>query len=91
MASYVNSPEGRAAPLVKRDRRHADLKQFTGLAYTPTFILLSQGSEVGRIVGYAGADFFWSEFNRLWQRGVLPSTPSEQRADTTGPIDNVRR
>jgi hypothetical protein len=77
-AGYVASPEGRAAPLVKRDRRHPDLARFSGLAYTPTFILVSEGAEVGRIVGYAGADFFWGELARLWEKARFQP---EQRAE----------
>jgi hypothetical protein len=27
--------------------------------FTPTFILIQDGTEVGRIEGYPGEDFFW--------------------------------
>ncbi len=83
MQSYLNSPEGRTAPLVKRERGHADLARISGLAYTPTFILFNQGTEVGRIVGYGGPDFFWAEIGRLWQMANFrPGNPST-RADSS--------
>ena len=33
--------------------------------YTPTFVLLHNDEEVGRIVGYPGQDFFWSLLNEM--------------------------
>ncbi|MBL3206218.1 thioredoxin family protein, partial [Klebsiella pneumoniae] len=36
--------------------------------YTPTFILVDGGREIGRIEGYPGADFFWGLLERLAQR-----------------------
>ena len=61
--AYPNTTEGAAAPL----RRH-DLADplpasvtLTGRppVFTPTFILLREGVEAGRIEGYAGDEFFW--------------------------------
>jgi hypothetical protein len=76
---YPKSDEGRTAPLTKIRRGDARLKAFSGLAYTPTFILVVNGQERGRIVGYPGADFFWAELDRLIKRG--PMTP-DTRAET---------
>lgn len=76
---YPKSEEGRVAPLTKIRRGDARLKGFSGLAYTPTFILVVNGQERGRIVGYPGADFFWAELDRLIKRG--PITP-DIRAET---------
>ena len=33
--------------------------------FTPTFVLVEQGREVGRIEGYAGEHFFWGQLERL--------------------------
>jgi hypothetical protein len=79
---YPKSDEGRAAPLTKIRRGDARLQAFSGLAYTPTFILVVNGQERGRIVGYGGADFFWGELDRLIKRG--PLTP-DIRAETILP------
>ena len=60
--AYPLTDEGRAAPLVKINIR-ADLPAGVSIAYrpqfTPTFVLLEDGVEVGRIEGYPGEDFFW--------------------------------
>ena len=60
--AYPVTDEGRAAPLVKINIR-ADLPAGVSIAYrpqfTPTFVLLDNGVEVGRIEGYPGEDFFW--------------------------------
>jgi len=56
---YPNSAEGRFAPLVRIRIGHPDLARFGRLVYTPTFLVVRDGAEVGRIVGYPGAHFFW--------------------------------
>ena len=35
--------------------------------YSPTFVLVDQGREVGRMEGYTGEDFFWGLLERLLQ------------------------
>ncbi|HRD77951.1 MAG TPA: hypothetical protein PK264_18765 [Hyphomicrobiaceae bacterium] len=58
--AYRNSPQGTFAPLVRRPMGHPDLARLkTPARYSPTFILLVDGKEVGRITGYPGSDFFW--------------------------------
>ena len=42
-----------------------ELKNIEPAIMTPTFIVIKNGSEVGRIVGYPGEELFWwriSEF-----------------------------
>lgn len=56
---YQASEDGRLAPLVRRDRRDADIAFIPRVVYSPTFVMLVRGREVGRIVGYAGVDLFW--------------------------------
>ena len=61
-AVYPKTAIGRAAPLRRVDidgPRPADLKAIGNLHFTPTFILLHRGREVGRIVGYISEEFFW--------------------------------
>ncbi len=59
---YPNTDEAALAPLT-RHRLGADLPPEVTLsrpaALTPTFVLLDDGREVGRIEGYGGDQFFW--------------------------------
>jgi len=59
---YPKTSEGRIAPLFKV-MIHAPLEDEIVLnsppVYTPTFILLNDGQEVGRIEGYQSDEFFW--------------------------------
>lgn len=61
---YARSPEGRFSPLVRRYRGSPDVA-FLGVMFSPTFVVLKDGEEIGRIVGYSGPDFFWSELSPL--------------------------
>ena len=59
---YDKTTEARAAPLRRVDvhnRRPADLRALAPIVYTPTFVLLNDGRELGRITGYPGEDHFW--------------------------------
>lgn len=59
---YPKTPEGRLAPLEHVELRSdwADgLEIGPAPVFTPTFILLEDTKEVGRIEGYPGEDFFW--------------------------------
>ena len=61
--SYHATEEGRMAPLRRvdiKDRSKAGISLESPVTYTPTFVLAENGREVGRIVGYPGADFFYS-------------------------------
>ena len=59
---YAKTTEARTAPLRRvsiEDQVPADLTHIRGIHYTPTFVLMENGAEVGRILGYPGEDFFW--------------------------------
>lgn len=59
---YPLTAEGRAAPLRRlhiAEALPADLSLDRPAAFTPTFVLVDDGAEVGRIEGYPGEDFFW--------------------------------
>ncbi|MBA84033.1 hypothetical protein ACSSNL_03495 [Thalassobius sp. S69A] len=58
---YPNSAEGKYAPLRIMDiSDKAEGIQFARkVVYTPTFVLLENNQEIGRIEGYPGEDFFW--------------------------------
>ncbi|WP_235931321.1 thioredoxin domain-containing protein [Paracoccus xiamenensis] len=91
--AYPKTAEGQAAPLHRLDIKAAlpSGVTLTGRppVFTPTFVLLSDGTEVGRIEGYAGDQFFWFLLDSLlrdagWQAAdpavASPSDPAE-----TGP------
>lgn len=59
---YPITAEGIAAPLLRQDLRArlpAGVSLLTPAIFTPTFILLVDGQERGRIEGYPSEDFFW--------------------------------
>ena len=65
---YPITDEGKAAPLRQlqlRDRLPADIEIVSQPVFTPTFILIENGAEVGRIEGYPGEDFFWPLLSQL--------------------------
>lgn len=45
-----------------------DLEHVEGIVYTPTFVVLHDGQEVGRILGYPGEDFFWGLLHSIMRR-----------------------
>lgn len=59
---YPKTAEGQTAPLVRFDL-HGETPEDVSFArrvhFTPTFVLVDNGVEVGRIEGYPGEDFFW--------------------------------
>lgn len=65
---YPKTSEGAVAPL-ERIQLRAPFPE--GIAFkgrpifTPTFILVADGAEVGRIEGYPGEDFFWGLLDEL--------------------------
>lgn len=71
---YPKTPEGRAAPLVRYDlhSENPDVEFDRRVHFTPTFILVTDGVEVGRIEGYAGEDFFWGLLNMMLENARIP-------------------
>lgn len=60
--AYPNTAEGRRAPLRRVDLSDSWPGDLAGIArerVTPTFILVNGATEVGRLRGYPGPDFFW--------------------------------
>lgn len=87
---YARTPEGRVAPLRRvdiHDPLPEDLKFIRGLAFTPTFVLVDQGKEVGRILGYPGEDFFWGLLQELIAKlpGFKNQPPHLDRVHQGGP------
>lgn len=70
---YPKTGEGRAAPLRRYDL-HAttpEVQLQRGVRFTPTFILIEDGIEVGRIEGYPGEDFFWGLLGMMLDRAGI--------------------
>lgn len=65
---YSKTTEGRRAPLRRlsiHDELPVDVNIKQPVIYTPTFVLVEMGVEVGRISGYPGEDFFWGMLDQL--------------------------
>ena len=78
---YSRTPESKAAPLrkVRTDRLlPPDIRFDPPIRITPTFILMENGREVGRFLGYTDDATFWGLLNMLLRR--------LDDADTPGPI-----
>jgi hypothetical protein len=77
---YPKTSEGKTAPLQRFDL-HGETPENvtfkTGVRFTPTFILVKDGIEVGRIEGYPGEDFFWGLLNIMFEQADIS-------LDTTG-------
>ena len=59
---YAKTAEAEIAPLRRvsiEDPVPGDLVHVRAVHYTPTFVVMEDGREVGRILGYPGEDFFW--------------------------------
>lgn len=59
---YHKTEAGRLAPLRRVELygpRPEDLRGIEDIVYTPTFVMMDRGREVGRIDGYPGDEHFW--------------------------------
>jgi hypothetical protein len=73
---YSRSPEGQQAPLRRiqiRDQSKAGVALARPVNATPTFVLVEDGQEVGRIAGYAGRDFFYPMLDELLRKIPEPA------------------
>ncbi|AWM00530.1 thioredoxin [Bradyrhizobium amphicarpaeae] len=65
---YGKTDESRAAPLRRIDlnsRLPADLAGIDPGPFTPTFVVVQEGREIGRIRGYPGDAFFFGLLDRI--------------------------
>ena len=65
---YPSSEEGRRAPLRIIDIKSplpGGLVLAKPVTSSPTFVLIENNQEVGRITGYPGAEFFWPLLDEL--------------------------
>lgn len=65
--AYPKTDEGARAPL-RREQINAlpsDIAFTSRPIFTPTFVLVEDGQELGRIEGYGGDEFFWFLLSQL--------------------------
>jgi hypothetical protein len=77
---YPNTAEGRRAPLrrmLMSDVPASGIRFAQPVTVSPTFVLIENGQEIGRITGYPGPDFFWGLLSELLLR--LPQTSRHSR------------
>jgi hypothetical protein len=81
--AYPLTPEGRLAPLSTVQLREP-LPEGVTLTrrpvFTPTFVLLVDGVETGRIEGYPGEDFFWGLLGRLIEDATGAPVPEDGKS-----------
>ena len=86
---YPKTTEGKRAPLRRVDI-HGEFPEGISLKtrphFTPTFILIQDGRELGRIEGYPGEDFFWGLLARLMDK--LPA-PVDNALETDSKTDDA--
>ncbi|MBR9852609.1 MAG: hypothetical protein GYB27_24955 [Rhodobacteraceae bacterium] len=70
---YPKTAEGRTAPLERFDlhSESPDVEFSKRVHFTPTFILVEDGGELGRIEGYPGEDFFWGLLAMMFERAGI--------------------
>ncbi len=78
-AVLPKTPEGKCAKFSRFDIHNPTskvLEKIKPIIYTPTFVVFEDGKEVGRVLGYAGEDFFWfqlaSQLKKLQRKCDLP-------------------
>jgi len=84
---YSKTSEGKRVPIRKVEihgEHPADLSKIKPVIFTPTFVLMHKGAEIGRILGYPGEDHFWGLLNLMLER--LPA----DGADTRYPLNLAR-
>lgn len=68
---YAKTDEGKKAPLRRVDifdELPEDLKWVRPETFTPSFVLVDNGKEYGRIRGYPGEDFFWWHLGEMLKK-----------------------
>jgi hypothetical protein len=91
--SYPTTTEGQRAPLRRMHIADQDIAGVTlerPIRATPTFVVVENGREVGRIVGYPG-DYFFPKLDELLERLPPPrQQPLPQERSALGRPVNSR-
>lgn len=79
---YGKTQEGMTLPLRRVDADTdlpKDIAHVRGLIFTPTFVIMDKGREIGRIVGYPGEEFFWPMLSDLiTKNSLMPASVAER-------------
>lgn len=78
--AYPNTTEGKLAPLRRIDLANGwpdDLSTIEPETLTPTFILVENNQELGRLYGYQGDEFFWYLLGELLEKLDTETTESK--------------
>lgn len=81
---YAKTEEGAQAPLRRIDiaaTSRSGVAFASPPVFTPTFVLVEDGIEVGRIEGYPGEDFFWGMLGQILER--LAPKDAHQKEDSS--------
>ena len=62
---YHKTSEGKFAPLVRVNKKAARKRFSLAINFTPTFVVLKDGKEVGRLIGYIDDSFFWPKLDEI--------------------------
>ncbi|MFK5978320.1 MAG: transcriptional regulator [Rhizobiaceae bacterium] len=76
---YPKTTESKIAPLRViniHDPLPEDLKDLSKGRFTPTFVLMHEGKEIGRMRGYTSEDFFWGLLDEMLKK--LPAEAQTQ-------------
>ena len=83
--AYDKTTEGKRAPLRRQDIKQpipAELAFIRRERFTPVFVLIDGGREIGRIRGYPGDTFFWGLLASLIERLDRGESAPPSRAET---------
>ena len=86
--AYDKTTEGKRAPLRRQDIRQpmpAELAFIKRERFTPVFVLIDGGREIGRIRGYPGDTFFWGLLANLLERMDRGETAPPPPVDAAPP------
>lgn len=87
---YDKTDEGRRAPLrridLDADGTPADVALAAPVYFTPTFVVVDAGREVGRMTGYMSDEAFWGLLGGITARlapAAAAAAPAPERQDGT--------
>jgi hypothetical protein len=80
---YSKTDIGRRLPvrLVALEGERPPISLVSPIIYSPTFVMVEDGRELGRIEGYPGQDFFWGLLERLAEKLPPPATNGAVSSD----------
>lgn len=91
---YAKTAEAGIAPLRRvsiEDPVPGDLEHVRGIRYTPTFVLMEDGVEVGRILGYPGEEFFWGLLGMELEKLKSDAPGDRAQSGASGCVDSSNR